>query len=532
MDPFLDEPQKEEGGFDPREMLRLFWRRKWLFIIPFILCFSMAAVVIKTMTPIYFAPGQLHVTLRNSETRLLNDPSRQYGARQRDIERRMREEIALLLFDPAFLEGVVRDLQLHMDPQWLGPQDPEKPRTEAKAIAMAGGKLRKRLRMEPTGTSLFDIGVLHENPDKAFSMGQFVINRFIEEFRASQVAQRSETRDFLEGQLEDYQQDLVKAEGELNEFMTGMAASTLLGGSVNANNLALVEENLGRLRTRHNGPDRSELARVEQDARALVGNAFSVGTYGSEPHVAAMVREMRDLILDSMFLPADDSSFDDLQTRLGLLRVRLNSQVEELVLQDYPNLGFMDRNQVGQFVFLSLSRQANQWVISQIQGQIKAFRDFTTQQPAQSARLAELQDRVDAARELVQTLQEAVTQQTMNLEASRSMIGFQVKLRKKPSYPEFPIEPNKMKLLLMGFALSLCLGGGLVVLAIFMDRSFRSIEQIENTLGVAVIGTLPVIVDDHFEMKKKRRLMRWATMIVGVIAVAALFFLVIYPRLG
>ena len=532
MDPFLDEPQKAEGGFDPREMLRLFWRRKWLFIIPFILCFSMAVVVIKTMTPIYYAPGKIQVIMRNSETRLLNDPSRQFGARQRDIDKRAQEEIALLLFDPAFLETLVRDLQLHVDPEWLGPVDPENPRNEAGAIRAAARKLHGRLRMEAVASRVFEIGVRHENPDKSLRMGQYIINKYIEEFRASQVAQRSETRDFLEGQLKDYQEDLVRAERELNDFMTGMAANTLVGGSINAINLALVEENQARLRTRHSGPDQSELARAEQGVRALVGTGFSVGPYGAEPHVAAMVREMRDLSLDELQTSPDDPDFDDLQTRLGLIRVRLNSQIEQLVQQDFPNLSFMDRNQISQFVFQSLSRQANQWVINKTQEEIRAFRDFTTQQPVQSARLAELQEKVDAARELVQTLQEAVTQQTMNLEASRNMIGFQLRLRQKPAYPDSPVEPNKMRLLMLGFALSLGLGGGLVVLAMFLDRSFRSIDQIETTLGLKVIGTLPVIVDDHFEMKKKRRILRWATMIVGVIAVAALFFLIIYPRLS
>jgi len=73
---------------------------------------------------------------------------------------------------------------------------------------------------------------------------------------------------------------------------------------------------------------------------------------------------------------------------------------------------------------------------------------------------------------------------------------------------------------------------GLVVLAIFMDRSFNTIEDIERSLGYAVIGTLPMIQDDHFERKRKVRLLRWVTIISGILAVGAVGFLVIYPRLG
>jgi uncharacterized protein involved in exopolysaccharide biosynthesis len=532
MDPFLDEPQKQEGGFDPRVLIRLFWRRKWLFIIPFILCFSMVAVVIKTMTPIYYAPGHIQVIMRNTGTDLLNDPNAQFGRRPRDIDDRARQEIGLLLSSPEFLEAVVKDLQLHVNPGWVGLQDPANPMTEAKALHRAALRLRNNLRMETVNSRVFEIGLRDVDPERSLNIGAFVINKFIEEFRADQVAARSETRDFLEGQLEEYQEELATAENELNQFMTGMAASTLLGSSVNASNLSQVEGNLSRLRTRHNGPDLSELRRAEQDARAKVGSAFTVGTYGAEPHVAATLREMRDLVMDEMLTSSDDSGYDGLQSRLGTVRVRLNSQIEELVGQDYPALGFMDRNQVSHYVFTSLSRQTNRWVLDEMQRQIGAFRDFTTQQPVQSARLAELQDRVESSRETVQSIQEAVTQQNMYLDYNRSMGGFQVKLRQKPSYPEGPVEPNKIKLLMMGFALSLALGCGLVVMAIFLDRSFSSVEQIEDALGLTVIGTLPVIVDDHFEMKKKRRILRWITMILGIIAISALFFLVIYPRLS
>jgi succinoglycan biosynthesis transport protein ExoP len=532
MDPFLDEPQAEEGGFDPRALIRMFWRRKWLFIIPFILCFSMATVAIRTMTPVYYSAGQVQIVLRNTDTRLLEDPSRQFGRQDRDVDRRAYAEMDLLLTSPEFLEGVVRDLQLYVDPTWVGVPGEGRSLTEAQAIARAVKRLEKSLRLEIAGSRVFSIGVRDFNPQRAHNLATYVLNKFIEDYRANQVAFRTSTRNFLEGQLQEYQAELTKAEGELNEFMAGMASVTLSDIVVNSGNLGNVEENLGQLKTRYNGPDLTEYSRLEQEIRSLVGSNFNVSRYLTDPNLGAIVREMQDLALDQAVLTAGSPGYSELQNRLGLLRVRLNSQIEQLVAPDYPNLGYMDRNQVSQFVYFSIFRTGVKWVIDNLDRQVRDFRNFTTQQPAQSARLAELQDRVFRARELVQTIQQEVTQQTMNLEASQSEIGFQVKVRKKAAYPLFPIEPNKIKLLMMGFVLSLGLGGGLVVLAIFLDRSFSAVEDIERALGVAVIGTLPLIVDDHFERKKKLRLLRWVTIILGIIAVSAIGFLVIYPRLS
>ena len=70
------------------------------------------------------------------------------------------------------------------------------------------------------------------------------------------------------------------------------------------------------------------------------------------------------------------------------------------------------------------------------------------------------------------------------------------------------------------------------MLAFLLDRSFTSVEDIERTLGVSVIGTLPLVQDDHFEQRKKLRLLRWVVIVLGILAVAAVGFLVIYPRLG
>ena len=83
MDPFQDETQSAGSGFDPMSLLRAFWKRKMLFLIPFILCLSMAVVIIRTMTPIYQSSGQLLIKFSKVNSNLLQDPSRRYGRARR-----------------------------------------------------------------------------------------------------------------------------------------------------------------------------------------------------------------------------------------------------------------------------------------------------------------------------------------------------------------------------------------------------------------------------------------------------------------
>ena len=53
-------------------------------------------------------------------------------------------------------------------------------------------------------------------------------------------------------------------------------------------------------------------------------------------------------------------------------------------------------------------------------------------------------------------------------------IGYRMVVRRDPILPGRPSEPDKFKLGVMGFVLSLALGIGLVVLAIMLDRSLKN----------------------------------------------------------
>ncbi len=531
MDPFLDEPQSSGPSFDPMIIVRSFWRRKWLFIIPFILCFSMAAVAIKIMTPIYYSAGQLRIIVRNTETDLINNPARRYGS-PRHVDKLALEEMDLLLSSPEFLEQMVRDLSLHLSILQSRSQPGEPAISEDQAVLQAMSKLKSMLRIERDGSHLFLVGIRDTNPDQAHRIISHLLDEFLIEYRASQLAFRTSTRDFLEKQLSGYRVTLSSAERGLTEFQAGQASSTLLGNPINSRNLSHAETNLGHMHDRQRGNDRTEMARLKQDVLEVMKPLPSLSRYRTDPSITAVVNEMVDLALAQSVYSQTHREFSDFDENLARLRIRLNTLIETKVAADNPNLTFMDRNRISQYIYFSLFQGGLKQVSDQLAGWVADFRSFTARQPLESAKLAELQDAVTQASDLVSTMEQEIIQQNLNLEASQSEIGFQIKVRQKPVRPNSPIEPNKQKLLLMGFLLSLAIGTGLVVLAILLDRSFTSVQDIERTLGLTVIGTLPVIQDDIFERKRKLKILRWVTIVLGILAIAAVGFLVVYPRLS
>ncbi len=531
MDPFQDESQSEGSDFDLMSLWRAFWRRKFLFLVPFILCLSMAVVIIKTMNPIFESSGQLQIKFNMMHSNLIDDPSYRYG-HPKYIGVMAYQEMDMLLTSPEFMEMMVREIGLHDVLRESDPDSVAEGKSEENYVRQAMGDLKSMIKIKEDGDRLYRIAVRDPDPNMAYHLAAYIVERFVEEYRANQMAASTSTRDFLEGQLEIYMTDLEAAEKALLEFQSSQVSASLAGNPINSSNLASAEDNLAEVKARYEGQDARELAENGQIVRRVLGSVPSTSPYAADPSIRASISEMEDLGLQIQLYEVGNTGTKDLETRLGLLRVRLNQRVEELVALNMPHLAIHERNQVSQYIYFSMFRDGKKRVIDRLVRNINGFRRFAASQPGQSARIAELHDHVERARGLVQTIQGEITQHTMNLEASLSEIGMQIRIRQKPRYNYVPVEPDKMKLMALGAILSLGIGLGLVFLAIFMDRSFTSVEQIERTLGLTVIGTLPTIQDDHFEMKKKTRILRWVVIILVVLALGAVGFLVIYPRLS
>lgn len=81
------------------------------------------------------------------------------------------------------------------------------------------------------------------------------------------------------------------------------------------------------------------------------------------------------------------------------------------------------------------------------------------------------------------------SQQAENLE--RRQKGEQFRIVDPARVPEKPYQPNIPKVLLIGLVLGLGAGLGLTFVREQMDRSFRDAEDLEVTLGLRVLASIP-----------------------------------------
>ena len=77
--------------------------------------------------------------------------------------------------------------------------------------------------------------------------------------------------------------------------------------------------------------------------------------------------------------------------------------------------------------------------------------------------------------------------------------GEQFKVLDPAKVPHKPFKPDRLKILLMGFMLSLGLGGGLVFLLEYLDESFYSVKDLESYLELPVLASIPLVHTKNHE---------------------------------
>ncbi|MCB1184869.1 hypothetical protein KDM41_15680, partial [bacterium] len=310
MDPFQDEPQQGGGGFDIMGLVRAFWRRKLLFFVPFILCLSMAAVAIKTMTPIYASTGQILIKFEGLNSRLLTDPSNRFG-RPQYIDAVAFQEMNMLLTSPDFLQKMVLELRLQDALREEAQKEGEPPLTDEQAIRKARGKLAGMVRLKQDGQRLFKFEVRDPDPEQAYRLASFILDRFVEEYRETQTASSTSMRDFLQRQLEVYNTKLANAEQALTEFQASIASEALVDNPINASNLGYAQASVQALRERYDGTDARELQDLTAGVSRLLGNVPNVSRYRSDDIIRSTGQEMENLGLENqLYSPNSRESRD------------------------------------------------------------------------------------------------------------------------------------------------------------------------------------------------------------------------------
>ncbi|XZJ61532.1 YveK family protein (plasmid) [Clostridium perfringens] len=123
------------------------------------------------------------------------------------------------------------------------------------------------------------------------------------------------------------------------------------------------------------------------------------------------------------------------------------------------------------------------------QKDIKAILKNLNATPSADTQILDLSFKGGNPKEVLK-LTEAITNEFIS-ESKELIPNGNVQVIQKPQLPEKPVSPNKKLNIFIAFVLGLMVGVGVVLLLEYLDNTFKSREDLENTLDLPIIGTIP-----------------------------------------
>jgi capsular exopolysaccharide synthesis family protein len=391
----------------------------------------------------------------------------------------------------AWMSGIIAKLMI-----WTKPIEPasvklsDAPNRRYKALKI----FASRLKIKPvTGTRLIDVSYSDQDPQRAAS----VVNCLIGRLGEFSFKQRMQATVQGSGWLKDQLEQLEKKMEELQKKANLLQRDTGMFGNDASRNVVLQ-----RLDSLNQTLEQAESNRILKEAidrvaasgdpeliSSLSGNS-SVGAVASVNTSLTLIQSLRaqEALLREE-LDQDSIRYGTAYPKLGELRAQMQG-VQQSIVEEVQRLG---------------ARAHTDYLIS-VREEEGARAAFDAQKEA-AGRLndsvvayAVAKQEADSSRDLYETMLSKL-QQAGVLEGMKANNIAVVGAAEVPP-PNYPSSPKVPLILAAAFVAALMLGGGCVLLMELADGSIRSLQGLEQSLSVALIGVLP-----RAGRRSKRRLL-------------------------
>ncbi|HAT4333748.1 Wzz/FepE/Etk N-terminal domain-containing protein [Clostridium perfringens] len=123
------------------------------------------------------------------------------------------------------------------------------------------------------------------------------------------------------------------------------------------------------------------------------------------------------------------------------------------------------------------------------QNEIKGILNNLTATPSADTQILDLSFKGREPKEVLKVT-EAITDEFI-AESKNLIPNGNVQVIQKPQLPKYPVSPNKKLNIIISFLLGIMVGVGVVLLLEYLDNTFKSREELEKTLELPIIGTIP-----------------------------------------
>ena len=527
---FDNQTGQQESQFDIGYYVNLVLRRRWYVILPFFLA-MIAGIYLAIALPKKF----------QAETLILIEPQRVpdnyvQAIVSSDLESRIATIKEMILSRTNLLK-IIENFDIFTGPKYADMFLDDKIETMRKYTTVDIVSDRRNRT-----ANAFKITFEAEEPRNVMQVVNAMATLVIDQNLKSRESQATGTVEFLESELVKMRRKLEEVEAALKDFREkhmGELPDQL------ASNLMVLERMQQQLSDKQRGlrDERNRLISLENQIQFAREQAAMTVAAPSAP-------ESRE----PTTLEGLRQQLADYETRYTSQHpdvIRLQRKIEELERKSPPPSadssgggavragGGVNLPAAGRGVEADLIAQRNGAAreivamrdeISVLQEQIAGYQQRVENTPKLEQELLALKRDYENTQKTYDSLLARKQEAEVAANMERQQKGEQFRILDPARLPDKPQSPDMRKLFLMCVMAGLGLGGGLIFLLEFLDKSVKKLESVPKKLGIPLLVAVPRI--DHPKDIRKRRLNNGLSIAAAVICMALLVIFAAVSVLG
>lgn len=376
-------------------------------------------------------------------------------------------------------------------------------------------QLGKLINVQNIGTDYITITCQNQKPERAYLMATYLTEIFIQNSIKTQMGGLEGVVEFGQDQLEIYYKKLKEAEQNLSEY-----EQRILNRQVENYNISSI--NLNQLN--------ATLMETEMRIDEIQDQLNTIKTQINETDNKYKIEYSSYIISQKtkLFEKADElakmlTQYDWKDPKV----IRMNNEIIGLkggIGQELTRIcreQNWDENQINLIVRKELIEiELNTFIRQkeQLDNKLKLYKQNVASDPTTDLTRKRLEDELTSYREIYLKLlqQKSGTQMQQALKQKEAQVQYEIV---EPAFrPLKPVKPNRIRFVLMGAIAGLALGIMIIFVQEYIDDSFKEINDVENYLGIVVLGTIPKITMDAPKRiwKNKLKLKSLVTTVVNL----------------
>lgn len=513
--------------FDLRRYLAIIRKRKILLILPFLGVLFTVMLGSLFMEPVYESSTTLLVAdprlLPRSVERMASGPSSldHMDALKREISSR------------DYLRRLIKTLQWDVNPELRAKAEEEKAKYPDLSVDEIVERwfidsLREKIFLRAQGSDLLTIVVQDKDPKRALLLAKTLAQVSVDETLRRELSGVRGALEFSNEQLAIYKQQMEDSEEELRLFREKMVWQTLSSGVKD-------QENLSRVSSEASTAE-ADLRQVEKTVTSLTIRLQNLSPGGLISFPDARISNMkaeyyglaRELAGQLITYTWRDAQVIVLADEIGLLREQMGAEFDKICRETTNNNNplYCELLRDLELAKTDVIFYRNKW--EAVNNYVDEYERSLVQGPQQQLTLERLQDKVSSNRKIYQMFLDQSQGAQIQEAAHRTAAEGKFRIMEPAMLPLKPMSPNRRRLALLGCVMGTLLGFSLIFLVEYLDHSLTTVEEVEQYLGLPVLGTIPRM---NLRTSKRGRKVRIAVFLVLGMLVVVLIVIFIKQRM-